>query len=236
MIPAEIFSIYATLRENDILTTIEATIAEVLTKIFGMPFVVYCEPEGIIMTCLPDNADPFNIPVGSIGRKLRRHILYNIEIELQKLQTIRESDKLGELQGEVLEGVVKGYEADGSARVEMELTDLFNRYILYGTCPVRFQPVHERKRYKIGERYRWYVTSVVPIVNGRQARVRVRLSRTSTELPALLLRKETGMDRIICLKRIPGGLGEIVTKTKIPKAVINKIGKELGEIYNVRVI
>jgi len=179
MIPAEIFSIYATLRESDILVTIEATIAEVLTKIFRMPFVVYCEPEGITMTCLPDNADPFTVPVGSIGRKLRRHILYNIEMELQKLQTIRESDKLGELQGEVLEGVVKGYEADGSARVEMELTDLFNRYILYGTCPLRFQPLHERKRYKIGERYRWYVTSVVPIANGRQARVRVRLSRTT---------------------------------------------------------
>ncbi|MRR59265.1 MAG: hypothetical protein EG824_13800, partial [Deltaproteobacteria bacterium] len=110
------------------------------------------------------------------------------------------------------------------------------RFILLGTCPLRYQPLHERNNYVPGKVYHWFVTSVLPVANDRHARVRIRLSRTSKELPALLLRQLSGMERIICRRRIPGGPAEIITALKIPKDIINTVGKETGDIYRVRII
>lgn len=237
MIPSDIIASYPELNQSDILDAVEMAVIKVLTNAFQMPFTVtYTEEEGLKMTGLPMHGEPVEINQDKIGKKLKRHVLYTVENELQRRQTVYEAERLRQLQGKVLRGGVIGYDREGGAVVEMELSSQFQRYILLGTCPRRRQPEHERGKYKEGESYSWYVTSVLPIANHRQAKVRIRLSRTSMELPAILLRQRSGIDRIICCSRIPGGTSEIVTNQKIPKEVINSVGKETGDIYRVRIV
>lgn len=237
MIQNDIIASYPELKQSEILDAVEMALIKVLTNAFQMPFTVtYTEEEGLKMTGLPMHGEPIEISQEKIGKKLKRHVLYTVENELQRRQTVYESERLKQLQGTVLPGAVIGYDREGGAVVEMELSSQFQRYILLGSCPRRQQPEHERGKYKEGETYSWYVTSVLPVANHRQAKVRIRLSRTSRELPAVLLRQRSGIDRIICCSRIPGGASEIVTNQKIPKEIINSVGKETGDIYRVRIV
>lgn len=236
MIPNDLLSCYSELKQTDVMEAVELAVAKVLSRMFRMPFTVHFTQDGLKMTGLPHCGEPVEFTPDKIGKKLRRHVLYTIEIELQKRQTLHEAYRLRQLQGKVLQGVVAGYEPDGSVMVEMELNSHYRRFILLGTCPLRYQPLHERNNYVPGKVYHWFVTSVLPVANDRHARVRIRLSRTSKELPALLLRQLSGMERIICHRRIPGGPAEIITARKIPKDIINTVGKETGDIYRVRII
>ncbi|ANA41745.1 hypothetical protein A2G06_16520 (plasmid) [Geobacter anodireducens] len=236
MIPNDILSFYSELKRTDVMEAVELAVAKVLTRTFQMPFTVHFTQDGLKMTGLPHCGEPVEITPDKIGKKLRRHVLFTIEVELQKRQALHEAERLRQLQGKVLQGVVAGYEADGSALVEMELSNIYRRIILLGTCPLRYQPMHERNKYTAGKVYHWFVTSVLPVASERNAKVRIRLSRTSKELPALLLRQMSGIERIICHRRIPGGPAEIITARKIPKDIINSVGKETGDIYRVRII
>ncbi len=237
MIPNELLDSYSELKQADIRDVVELSLIKVLTSAFQIPVTVVFDPEeGLSMTGLPPYGDPVRIGHDKIGRKLKRHILFTIENELQKRQTVYEAERLRQLQGKVLQGSISLRDAEGNLLVDMELSTQFRRYILHGVCPLRYQPSHERDNYVIGKTYYWFVSSVVPIANHRQAKVRIRLSRVSKELPAVLLRMRSGIDRIICHSRIPGGPAEIITAKKIPKDIINSVGKETGDIYRVRII
>ncbi len=235
MIPAELLAKYG-LREADALDAVEVAIARALTHAFKKNISVRINGK-LEITAFSHRGEPVEISTGEIDSKLRRHILYLVELELQKRQTLRESEELEELRGTTLPGEITRIADNGMLHVALEFTDVFQQLILAGECPVDHQPLHERGRFRIGEVREFFISSVLPIVaNSRSANVRIRLSRTSKELPALLLQERTGIYGIECRRRIAGGFSNIITPIRIPKEAINHVGKELGEHLNVSIL
>lgn len=234
MIPTELLTKYG-LKEADALETIEFAITRTLTRALRTNIAVRLN-DRLEITMFPLNGDPVELPPGEISRKLHRHILHNIELELQKRQALREAEELEELRGKSLPGEISRIADDGTLHVDLEIVDLFHRIILAGECPERYQPPHEKGRYQVGEVREFFVSSILPIVvNGRSARTRIRLSRITKELPALLLQERTGIYGIECRRRVAGGFSNIITPARLPKEAINYVGKELGEHLNVSI-
>lgn len=234
MIPAELLAKYE-LPETDALEAVEVAIARALTHAFRKNVSVRINGK-LEITAFSDRGEPIEITPGEIDKKLRRNILHLVELELQKRQTLRESEDLEQLRGSTLPGEITRIAGNGSLHVTLEFIDGFRNLTLAGECPVDHQPLHERGRYQIGEVREFFISSVVPIVaNGRQTSVRIRLSRTSKELPALLLQELTGIYGIECRRRVAGGFSNIITPTRLPKEAINSVGKELGEHLNVSI-
>jgi hypothetical protein len=235
MIPAELLTKYG-LREADALEAIESAITRTLTRAMRSNIAVRLNGR-LEITMFPLNGEPVDLPPGEISRKLQRHILHNIELELQKRQALREAEELEELRGKSLPGEISRIAADGTLHVDLEIVDLFHHLILAGECPERYQPPHEKGRYQVGEVREFYISSILPVVvNGRSARTRIRLSRITKELPALLLQERTGIYGIKCRRRVAGGFSNIITPARLPKEVINYVGKELGEHLNVSIL
>jgi len=234
MIPADLLTKYG-LREADALEAIESAITRTLTRALRSNIAVRLNGR-LEITMFPLNGEPVELPPGEINRKLQRHILHNIELELQKRQALREAEELEELRGKSLPGEISRIANDGTLHVDLEIVDLFHHIILAGECPERYQPPHEKGRYQVGEVREFFVSSILPIVvNGRSARTRIRLSRITKELPALLLQERTGIYGIECRRRVAGGFSNIITPARLPKEAINHVGKELGEHLNVSI-
>ncbi len=221
------------LPENDLLEAVEVTMTRVLTKALRMnvSMVMGSQPH---ITAYPDNGEPIHIPVDAIERKLRRHLRHEVELELQSRRTLLESQRLMSLRGTVACGEISRIAKDGALLVALEIADCHRRLLLTGECPVRYQAPHERGRYRIGEVRQFYITSILPVmINGRSSKVRILLSRSSMALPTLLLQEQSRISGIHCRRRIPGGFSDIVTPCRIPKEIINNVGKELGEHLHV---
>jgi hypothetical protein len=232
MVPVELLTKYG-LKEADALEAIEFAITRTLTRALRTNFAVRLNGR-LEITIYPLNGEPVELPLEEISRKLQRHILHNIELELQKRQVLREAEELEELRGKSLPGEISRIADDGTLHVDLEIVDLFHRMILAGECPERYQPPHEKGRYQIGEVREFFISSILPVVvNGRSARTRIRLSRITKELPALLLQERTGIYGIECRRRVAGGFSNIITPARLPKEAINYVGKELGEHLNV---
>jgi hypothetical protein len=231
---AEILSKNDELSESTLIDAIEIGVTRALKRALKASFVVTYK-ERLEITMLGAWGETFGITPEQIGKKLRRNMLHEIEREIGIRQILAESEKLKTLRGMVVPGVVKKIR-DDNVLVEMELEDQFARYILLGVCPYREQPVHERKVYRAGEVWKWYVMGVLPIQARNRTMIVVRLSRRSRELPAILLREKSGIERIACIKRIPGAVSHITTDRRIPKQCINDVGKELKETIDVRII
>lgn len=232
MLPAELLTKYG-LPEAEALGAIEYAIARTLTSALRTNLSVRINGK-LEITAFPPHGEPAEIPLEAISRKLRRHLIHRVELELQKRQALLEAEELKELLRKNVHGEISRVADEGTLNVTLEIADVFRHLILPGECPVRHQPTHERGSYRIGDVKEFFITSVAPIiVNGKSARVRICLSRTSKELPALLLMERTGVAGIECRRRVAGGFSDIVTPTRIPKDAINSVGKELGEHLNV---
>lgn len=232
MLSADLFEKYQ-LPEDEVVDAVECAVAKTLTKAFQKRVEVRAE-DGLEIIAYPALGYPVAIPLQSITRKLRRHIIHNVEAELQKRQIMMESNVLKGLQGRVFSGVVGRIGTTGTLHVTLEIDDALKSLILYGECPTRNQPPHERSRYRIGEQRRFLVTSVRPVVvGGDVAKVRLVLNRASRTFPAVLFRELTGITEIECHRRVAGGFSEVVTPVRIPKASINTVGKELREHIQV---
>jgi hypothetical protein len=232
MLSADLLHKYG-LPEDEIVDAVECAVARTLTTAFHRRVVVRAEGE-LEIIAYPALGHPVEIPLKSISKKLRRHIIHNVEAELQKRQIVQESMILQELQGRVFTGVVGRIGSLGTLHVTLEIDDVFKPLILFCECPLRYQPPHERSMYRIGEQRSFLVTSVRPVmVSDDVAKVRIVLNRTSRTLPALLLENLTGIAGIECRRRIAGGFSELVTPVRLPKASINTVGKELKEHVQV---
>ena len=217
------------LPENQTLEAVEVALARVLTGLLRMSVNITID-DRLRITAFPETGEPIVISLEAVNRKLRRLFLHQIELELQKRRTLLEAQRLKEVRGTVVPGEIFRIAGDGTLFVSLERADSCRRLILAGLCPVRYQPLHERGSYTIGGVREFYITSVLPVmVNRSSCRVRILLSRTSKELPRLLLQERSHVSGILCRKRIPGGYSEIVTPVTIPKDAINSVGKELGE-------
>lgn len=217
------------LTEADALDAIEVAIARTLTHALKINVTVRIKDQMQILVYAPSGA-PTALSFTDIDRKLRRHVQHQVELELQMRKTLNEAGKLKELRGYTAPGEITRISGNGSLIVTLEIADHYRRLILSGICPLRFQPIHERSSYLLGTVKEFHVTSVVPVmIDHRSSRVRVQLSRSSKQLPQLLLMERSRIYGIVCLKRIPGAFSSIVTPTRIPKDIINSVGKELQE-------
>ena len=215
---------------------VEVAIARTLTGTLRLHACVRIDEQLEIIAYPVGNGEPIKISLDAINGKLRRHLLYQIKLELQKRRTLNEADRLKELRGYSAPGEISRISEDGALVVSLEIADYYRRLILCGVCPGRFQPHHESGRYSIGSVKEFYISSVVPVmVNKRYAKVRILLSRTSKELPRLLLQERSRIAGITCVERIPGAYSSIVTPARIPKEIINSVGKELEEHLHVSI-
>jgi hypothetical protein len=230
----ELLSKYDELSESTLLDAIEIGATRALKRALKASFVVTCK-EKLEITMLGAWGESFEISPQQLGKKLRRNMIHEIEREIGIRQILVESEKLKNLRGMVVPGVIKNVKRNNIV-VEMELEEQFARYILLGVCPYPNQPVHERKVYRTGEILNWYVMRVLPLEARTRSMIVVRLSRASRELPAILLREKTGFEKIFCTKRIPGARSHITTDRRIPNIYIAEVGKELKEDIDVRII
>ncbi len=223
------------LTKDDALDAIEVAVARTLTHALRSNVAVRIKDHLQIIVYQPGGA-PTALSFTDIDRKLRRHVQHQVELELQRRKTLDEAGHLKELRGYTAPGEITRISGDGSLIVTLEIADHYRRLILSGICPLRFQPTHERGSYLLGTMKEFHVTSVVPVmINHRSSRVRVQLSRSSKQLPQLLLQERSRIHGIVCLKRIPGAFSSIVTPIRIPKDIINSVGKELQEHLYVSV-
>jgi hypothetical protein len=221
---------------DEAMDAVEVAIARTLTGALRSNVCVKIDAQLEIVAYPDGNGDPVKISLDDISGKLRRHLLYQIKVELQKRRTLNEADRLKELRGYSATGEISRIAEDGALIVSLEIADYYRRLILCGFCPPRFQPHHEWGRYTIGNVKEFYISSVVPVmVNKRYSRVRILLSRTSKELPRLLLQERSRIEGITCVERVPGAYSTIVTPKRIQKDVINSVGKELGEHLHVSI-
>jgi len=217
---------------------VEVAIARTLTGALRSNVCVKIDAHFEITAYPSGNGEPIKISLDAINGKLRRHLLYQIKLELQKRRTLNEAVRLKELRGYSAPGEISRIADDGALIVSLEIADYYRRLVLCGVCPARFQPHHEsgRGRYSIGSVKEFYISSVVPVmVNKRYSKVRILLSRTSKELPRLLLQERSRIAGITCVERIPGAYSSIVTPARIPKEIINSVGKELEEHLHVSI-
>lgn len=225
------------LPESEALDAIEVATARVLTSALRTNVSVRVIEQKLEITAYPVSDDPVQITLETINRKLQRHLLHQVELELQKRRTFIEAERLKALRGNSAPGEILRIAKDGALFISLEIADCYRRLIIAGVCPLRCQPRHEQGLYIIGNVKEFYITSVVPVmINSRSSRVRILLSRTSRELPRLLLQERSRLSGIQCLQRIPGGYCDIVTPKRIPKDVINSVGKELGEHLHVSIL
>lgn len=206
-------------------------IEHTLTQEFNTPVSVAIN--GSIHLSLLKDSGQVTLSTSDINNKLRRHLLYNIDTELQVRQTLREHIYLRQLIGKTVYGQVRRVGQGGKLFVEMELDDIFSKMLLMGECPADKQ-ISREVPYRIGEVLTFAVTSVLPVADEKSAWVRIRLSRSYIDLPALMLKEKSGIERIKCIKRNPGRECWIVSEKRIPKSIINEVGKELREHINVR--
>jgi len=236
ILPTEILS-ESGLAMSEAKDAVEVAITRTLTSAISTNVSVRVDENLEIVAYPIGSGEPIKFSLDSINRKLRRHLLHQVELELQCRRTLNEADRLKALRGVSAPGEITRIDADGALFVSLEIADCYRRLILAGICPTRFQPIHERGRYTYGSVKEFYITSVVPVmVNGRSTKVRILLSRTSRELPRLLLQERSRVLGIRCLKRIPGAYSCIMTPARIPKEVINSVGKELEEHLHVSIL
>ncbi len=234
-LPAEILA-ESGLPTEEAMDAVEVAIAKTLTGTLRSHVCVRIDEQLEIVAYPDGNGEPINISLDDINGKLRRHLLYQIKLELQKRRTLNEADRLKQLRGYSAPGEISRIADDGALIVSLEIADYYRRLILCGVCPARFQPFHEVGRYGIGSVKEFYISSVVPVmVNKRYSKVRIMLSRTSKELPRLLLQERSRIAGITCIERVPGAYSSVVTPARIPKEIINSVGKELEEHLHVSI-
>lgn len=221
---------------EEAMDAVEVAIAKTLTGALRSNVCVKIDAHLEITAYPIGHGEPIKISLDDISGKLRRHLLYQIKLELQKRRTLNEADRLKQLRGYSAPGEISRIADDGALIVALEIADYYRRLVLCGVCPVRFQPFHEVGRYGIGSVKEFYISSVVPVmVNKRYSKVRILLSRTSKELPRLLLQERSRIAGITCIERVPGAYSSVVTPVRIPKEIINSVGKELEEHLHVSI-
>lgn len=224
------------LSEDAALEAARYSIGRTLSDHFGIPVLTSTSRDGQISMVALHGSHETVIRPEDIKTKLRRLLQEDVEFELQRRQAAKEQRYLRQLIGKPVYGGIVGICREGTLIVQMELEETFNTLVLLGECPLAFQTPRERESYGVGDVMSFKVTSVAAVTDNKTARVRIRLSRVSPELPALLLREKSGIDMIKCVRRLPGKESTILTAKKIPKPIINEVGKELREHLNVRII
>lgn len=179
--------------------------------------------------------------VGNLGnpkRSLLRALTHELEKSLQDTRTASEYDRVMLLRNKPARGTIERKYPDGSLLVSLAITGVFGETVdeHFAFCTLRRQPPYERDKYRAGQTLQFHVERVLPVrrEDGLSA-VIVSLSRTSRDLPALLLSRELpGRKDIRCIRRVVGKISHIEASEYVPKEAILKVGKELNERISVK--
>jgi hypothetical protein len=107
---------------------------------------------------------------------------------------------------------------------------------VHGICQYHDQPIHERKRYRLGQSRMWLIKNVhVEDMNGDKS-IKILLSRNSSLLPQVLMRKlcqdsipMAKLKEIVCVERNPGRFSQLLTGYELPRKAIARLSEELSE-------
>lgn len=215
---------------------LERALSESLTEAFGKRVIVTFREDAlsIYRETGRDCAEGLErLSTCQIRKEVVRLCRYRVETELGKRKTIAEYDYLKTLQGVAVRGVVDRVLDDGTLMVLFPVDELFNCREITGACPVSQQPRQERGGYREGDT-RFFFVSAVRLV-GREAlfRVDIRLSRTTRRLTEVLLKMETGLGEIRCVRRIAGKISLVAARERLPREAILTVAAELGERIKV---
>lgn len=184
-----------------------------------------------------ENADPLLIDPGSLSKKLRRQIRYQVEGELQRVQVLREHARLVDWQGHVVMGEVQKIRRDGSLLVETKMAGTFRNDTLQGVCAPWDIPFHEKENMALGACLAFLVINIRPVqVRGGSYMVAITLSRRSKKLPEVLLQMHTGRTDIRCRRRLAGKFSEVMVTSTLPQQAIKAVSDELKERIRVNVL
>lgn len=155
-------------------------------------------------------------------RFFKNRLFYEIHKEL----SIAKYSQLRPKTGTVIYGYIRNQVADDLIIEENGTGNL-------GRCIKRHQPIPERKKYVAGKIYPFYVLKTeIYEIKGVYS-VILGLSRTTWNLPVVLLKNEIVSDglniEIKPIKRIPGYYTECLANQKVPKEKILAVSKELNE-------
>ncbi len=158
-------------------------------------------------------------------------ILKKIENELLKKSVIRETRHYKQYEGEICDGVIRSIADDGTYHID---ASIIPGEIITGVCSIRYQAPHERGRLKIGEKKKFYIRSVTPVLLDDVPRIRLILDRTSKRLVEKLIFSKLSIakyshTKVQCVKRIAGGLSIVKASRRLPQDVILWVGEELKE-------
>ena len=215
---------------------LERTLSEALTEAFGRRVIVSLSGEAIAIYRETGRNGPEGLERLS-PRQVRKEVVrlcrYRVETELNRRKAIGEYDFLKTLQGAAVKGVVDRVMNDGTLMVLFPVDELFNSREVVGTCPVSMQPPRERGTFREGEARFFFVSSVRLVGREQVLRVDIRLSRTTRGLPEVLLKMETGITGIRCVRRIAGKISLVVSRERLPREAILTVATELGERVKV---
>jgi len=207
------------------------------TTVFSFPgesgFEIYAIKQG------GDLDDPvIKVKPETIKPKLLRHLQYSIERALNEKMVQNEFDRYRDLQSQIVKGVVTGIAKNGTVEIELEREVLFDQITLRAICPLRYQPQHERGKYKSGQTIWFHVSKIRPSQVRGMARLEIILDRTSNRVPEGLIRKamearSTGLgsdnNHFKCVKRICGAFSQIQASKRIDREIIQLVSRELKE-------
>ena len=212
---------------------IERAISGTLSDIFRSDVECRLEGDGCEIYVFRENGVR-RFPMERLKKNIIRAIKYGIVSALQREATARGYEKLRYLAGGITGGHVA---AVFEERIFVELDGGTGKLVV-GVCEREQQTPKEKGRYRPGDYYSFYISSVAPSSNGRVPVLKVSLSRTSRSLTEGLLRKELAerlLDiRVKCVKRAAGIFSLVEVKGRIPKECIKAVSDELKERIIVR--
>jgi len=215
---------------------LERAISEALTEAFGRRVIVSLSGDDLSIyreTGRDGREGLERLSPLQIRKEVVRLCRYRIETELNRRKALGEFDFLKTLQGAAVRGVVDRLMNDGAIVALFPVEELFNCREVAGICPVAQQPPGERGNYRRGEARFFFVSSVRLLGRDKTPRIDIRLSRASRRLPEMLLRMETGMTGISCIRRIAGRISMVAARERLPREAILAVAAELGERVKV---
>jgi hypothetical protein len=215
---------------------LERALSESLTEAFGKRVIVsFCgDALSIYRETGSNGAEGLErLSPPQVRKDVVRLCRYRIETELRRRKALIDFDYLRTLQGSVVRGVVDRVLDDGTLMVLFPVDELFNCREITGSCPVSQQPQRERGSYREGKTSFFFVSTVRLLGRKNLFRVDIRLSRTTRRLTEVLLKMETGLGEIRCVRRIAGRISLVESRERLPREAILAVSTELGERVKV---
>ncbi|MDA8162203.1 MAG: hypothetical protein M0022_04750 [Desulfobacteraceae bacterium] len=214
---------------------IERSISGTLSDIFRSDVECRLTERGCEIYVFRENGVEI-FPAERLKKNILRAVKYDFIFALHNEAVAQGYEKLRYLAGGTTCGHIAAVFED---RIFVELDGGAGKLVV-GVCEREQQMPKERGRYRPGNYYSFYISSVTPSSNGRVPVLKVSLSRISKSLTEGLLRKEI-TERLLdikfrCVKRAAGIFSLVEAKGRIPRECIKAVSDELKEriiIHNV---